>query len=86
MSVFEFCNVSLFNKKANNGFSVFFGHENWDLVLNMMIGIRIAAGRSHLEPRRLVHKYDFLMKEKFSIIPQIHEDKKVGSSSLSDVG
>lgn len=26
----------------NKNISVFFGHENWNLVLNMMIGIRMA--------------------------------------------
>lgn len=53
------------------GLAVHFGHENWNMVLNMMVGIRMSIGRANQEMARPVQDYDFLMKEKFSIIPRI---------------
>lgn len=52
------------------GFAVHFGHPSWNMVLNMMVGIRIAAGRINNEPRRRLEPYDFIMKEKISILPK----------------
>eukprot|EP01054_Gregarina_sp_Poly1_P011196 Gregarina_sp_Poly_1__11195@NODE_916_length_5724_cov_311_910553_g651_i0_p1_GENE_NODE_916_length_5724_cov_311_910553_g651_i0NODE_916_length_5724_cov_311_910553_g651_i0_p1_ORF_typecomplete_len1136_score166_09PIP5K/PF01504_18/0_00028_NODE_916_length_5724_cov_311_910553_g651_i023165414 len=52
------------------GLVVHFGHESWNMVLNMMVGIRLAAARASVEPMRSVEPYDFLMKEKFSILPK----------------
>ena len=51
------------------GLAVHFGHENWNMVLSMMIGIRIAAGR--FEINRPLQGIDFNVKEKFSIVPQL---------------
>ncbi|KYK67601.1 phosphatidylinositol-4-phosphate 5-kinase, partial [Toxoplasma gondii TgCatPRC2] len=34
-----------------------------------MVGIRLAAGRASSEPQRAIERYDFVMKEKFSILP-----------------
>eukprot|EP00917_Polyrhabdina_sp_WS-2016_P010840 GHVP01023803.1.p1 GENE.GHVP01023803.1~~GHVP01023803.1.p1 ORF type:complete len:497 (-),score=61.49 GHVP01023803.1:2516-4006(-) len=52
------------------GFRVYFGHESWNMVLNMMVGIRLAAARSMAEPSRGIEAYDYVMKEKFSILPR----------------
>jgi 1-phosphatidylinositol-4-phosphate 5-kinase len=53
------------------GLAVHFGHENWNLVLSMMIGIRMSCGRSLHEIGRELQPVDFIIKEKFSIIPRI---------------
>jgi len=53
------------------GLAVHFGHEDWNMVLSMMIGIRMAVGRSRMEAGRELQPVDFLMKEKFSIIPRV---------------
>jgi len=54
-----------------NGLAVHFGHENWNMVLSMMIGIRMSVGRSKHEVARELQPVDFIMKEKFSIIPRL---------------
>lgn len=53
------------------GLAVHFGHENWNMVLSMMIGIRMSVGRSSIETARELQPVDFIMKEKFSIIPRL---------------
>eukprot|EP00927_Polykrikos_kofoidii_P058379 TRINITY_DN5285_c0_g2_i2.p1 TRINITY_DN5285_c0_g2~~TRINITY_DN5285_c0_g2_i2.p1 ORF type:complete len:887 (+),score=125.48 TRINITY_DN5285_c0_g2_i2:104-2662(+) len=53
------------------GLAVHFGHENWNMVLSMMIGIRMSVGRSVHEVHRELQPVDFDMKEKFSIIPRL---------------
>lgn len=53
------------------GLAVHFGHENWNMVLSMMIGIRMSVGRSKHEIARELQPVDFVMKEKFSIIPRL---------------
>lgn len=53
------------------GLAVHFGHENWNMVLSMMIGIRMSVGRSRHEVSRELQPVDFIMKEKFSIIPRL---------------
>eukprot|EP00929_Paragymnodinium_shiwhaense_P107555 TRINITY_DN7370_c1_g1_i1.p1 TRINITY_DN7370_c1_g1~~TRINITY_DN7370_c1_g1_i1.p1 ORF type:complete len:1049 (+),score=270.21 TRINITY_DN7370_c1_g1_i1:126-3272(+) len=53
------------------GLAVHFGHENWNMVLSMMIGIRMSVGRSKHEIARELQPVDFIMKEKFSIIPRL---------------
>lgn len=53
------------------GLAVHFGHENWNMVLSMMIGIRMAVGRSGHEMMRELQPVDFIMKEKFSILPRL---------------
>lgn len=53
------------------GLAVHFGHENWNMVLSMMIGIRMSIGRSVHELQREIQPVDFIMKEKFSILPRM---------------
>jgi hypothetical protein len=53
------------------GLAVHFGHENWNMVLSMMIGIRMSVGRSRHEAAREIQPVDFQMKEKFSILPRL---------------
>lgn len=53
------------------GLAVHFGHENWNMVLSMMIGIRMSVGRSEHELQREIQPVDFAMKEKFSILPRM---------------
>lgn len=53
------------------GLAVHFGHENWNMVVSMMIGIRMAVGRVRHEVTRELAPVDFIMKEKFSIIPRL---------------
>merc|ERR1719504_167227 len=53
------------------GLAVHFGHENWNMVLSMMIGIRMSIGRITSEMSRELTPADFIIKEKFSIIPRL---------------
>jgi len=53
------------------GLAVHFGHENWNMVLSMMVGIRMSLGRTKGEIARELQPVDFIMKEKFTIIPRI---------------
>lgn len=64
------------------GLAVHFGHENWNMVLSMMIGIRLAVGRASFEINRPLTSVDFYVKDKFSIVPQLSNilDSKVSSS------
>ncbi|KAL7068914.1 phosphatidylinositol-4-phosphate 5-kinase family protein [Cryptosporidium serpentis] len=62
---------NLVNREMIKGYRVHFGHGSWNTVLNMMIGMRLAMGRIYSEPNRNVAEYDFLMKEKFVIIPRM---------------
>ncbi|CAK0830353.1 unnamed protein product, partial [Prorocentrum cordatum] len=52
------------------GLAVHFGHENWNMVVSMMIGIRLSIGRARGERRREMQPVDFSMKEKFTIAPR----------------
>ncbi|KAF4680354.1 hypothetical protein FOZ60_013669 [Perkinsus olseni] len=63
------------------GLAVHFGHEDWNMVLNMMIGLRISVGRLSQEVDRPVLDADFLMKDKFSIVPRI---ANIFDSKVSD--
>mmetsp|Transcript_3657 Transcript_3657/g.9310 ORF Transcript_3657/g.9310 Transcript_3657/m.9310 type:complete len:805 (+) Transcript_3657:150-2564(+) len=53
------------------GLAVHFGHENWNMVISMMIGIRMSMCRSQQEIARELTPVDFAMKEKFSITPRL---------------
>lgn len=49
--------------------SVFFGHENWNLVLNMMIGLRTSI--KSIEPRNYLEKLndnEFKLKSRYELI------------------
>lgn len=51
--------------------SIYFGHENWNLVLNMMIGIRKAIKSLHpLTDDILITPAHFEVKNHFEIIPK----------------
>ncbi|CDJ59547.1 phosphatidylinositol-4-phosphate 5-kinase, putative [Eimeria maxima] len=51
-----------------------------------MVGIRLAGARAMSEPHRAVEPYDFLMKEKFSVLPKTGMvDKKRRKPSLCAV-
>ncbi|CDI75373.1 phosphatidylinositol-4-phosphate 5-kinase, putative [Eimeria praecox] len=72
--------------KDTKGFVVHFGHESWNMVINIMVGIRLAGARAMSEPHRAVEPYDFLMKEKFSVLPKTGMvDKKRRKPSLCAV-
>eukprot|EP00928_Gymnodinium_smaydae_P043052 TRINITY_DN28932_c0_g1_i1.p1 TRINITY_DN28932_c0_g1~~TRINITY_DN28932_c0_g1_i1.p1 ORF type:complete len:1037 (+),score=211.26 TRINITY_DN28932_c0_g1_i1:24-3113(+) len=53
------------------GLAVHFGHESWNMVLSMMIGIRMSAMHTSQDCKRELMPTDFSMKEKFSIVPQL---------------
>lgn len=59
------------------GLVVHFGHESWNMMLNMMIGIRMAANRASSESLRRIEPYDFIMKEKFSILPKLTAPRNI---------
>eukprot|EP00439_Symbiodinium_sp_Y106_P080125 s1895_g18.t2 len=50
------------------GLAVHFGHENWNMVLSMMIGIRMSVGRSGQELHRELQPVDFIMKDLLSLM------------------
>eukprot|EP00931_Biecheleriopsis_adriatica_P056529 TRINITY_DN33497_c0_g1_i1.p1 TRINITY_DN33497_c0_g1~~TRINITY_DN33497_c0_g1_i1.p1 ORF type:complete len:819 (-),score=162.72 TRINITY_DN33497_c0_g1_i1:30-2486(-) len=63
------------------GLAVHFGHESWNMVLSMMIGIRMSVARCKQEFKRELQPADFIMEEKFTITPRItsvpySDDKK----------
>eukprot|EP00742_Colponemidia_sp_Colp-10_P009217 GILJ01010035.1.p1 GENE.GILJ01010035.1~~GILJ01010035.1.p1 ORF type:complete len:840 (-),score=150.67 GILJ01010035.1:293-2812(-) len=66
------------NPLTRKGLAVYFGHENWNLVVNMMVGIRMAVGRVTSEPARVVIDPDFKMKEKLTLVPRGLEDPSHG--------
>jgi len=72
------------------GLAVHFGHENWNMVLNMMIGLRLAVGRGEMEITRPITIGDFMVKDKFSILPSLtnfldsHLSRKIESMRFVD--
>lgn len=56
---------------ASKGLSVHFGHESWNTVLSMMIGIRMSVARSKHEMHRELQPADFVIQEKFTITPRL---------------
>lgn len=53
------------------GLAVHFGHESWNMVLSMMIGIRMSVYRCQTEILRELQPVDFIMKEKFTLLPRV---------------
>lgn len=49
------------------GSTVFFGHKNWDLVLNVMKGIQLTVSRCFAENRE-VNAIDYAFKEKYTLL------------------
>eukprot|EP00924_Labyrinthula_sp_SR-Ha-C_P009269 maker-scaffold_2-snap-gene-18.7-mRNA-1 protein AED:0.00 eAED:0.00 QI:13/1/1/1/1/1/2/326/828 len=70
-------------KKAKVGKEVYFGHKNWNLVLNVMKGIQMAVGRCVVEPYRPLSMFDFSVKEKYTLIGQKQKKRvrKTGSGN-----
>ena len=59
-------------RPKKSGTYVFFGHQNWNLVLNMMLGIQMAVksvGENHQE--QLTPK-DFKLKYYFELVPRLY--------------
>lgn len=55
--------------------SIYFGHENWNLVLNMMIGIRKAIKSLHpLSDDILLTSAHYEVKHQFEIVPKRTQD------------
>ena len=54
--------------------AVHFTQKNWDMVVNIMMGIRMAVGRVMMEPNRPLCPNDYVMKEKMTIVSPKHED------------
>lgn len=54
---------------SSKGLAVHFAHDSWDLVLNIMMGIRMAVGRVMSEPSRPIGPQDMTMREKMTIVP-----------------
>lgn len=50
------------------GMAVHFTHRNWELVVNIMMGIRKAVGQVMMEPNRPLCQNDYTMKEKMTIV------------------
>lgn len=53
------------------GLAVHFGHESWNMVLSMMVGIRMSVARCKHEMHRELQPLDFIMQEKFTITPRL---------------
>ncbi|KAL8448913.1 hypothetical protein Emed_003483 [Eimeria media] len=49
------------------GAAIYFGHQSWNTAINVMLGMRIAGGRTAIAPERSLKPYDFDLKEKFSL-------------------
>lgn len=69
----------------SKGLIVHFTHEKWDLVVNIMMGIRKAVSNVMAEPNRPLCPDDYIMKEKMTLAPQKSDkdDRRVGVSFLS---
>ena len=65
----------------NKGLAVHFTHESWNMVLNIMMGIRYAIGRVMMEPDRPLCSNDYTMKEKMTIVPHKLSSVTSGGSS-----
>ena len=49
---------------------VFLGNENWNLVLNMMIGIQMAVKSVNTMEKYEVMKKDYGIKQYFELLPR----------------
>jgi hypothetical protein len=52
------------------GIAVHFGHENWNMVISMMIGMRTGVARQRMFFRRPLEPADFRAKEKANVAPR----------------
>lgn len=74
--------LSRFLQPASKGSTVFFGHQNWDLVLNVMKGIQMAVGRSAAEAQRPISTFDFHVKEKYTLVAGHHYTSRKSSEAV----
>ena len=59
---------------ASKGLTVHFTHEKWDLVVNIMMGLRKAVSNVMAEPNRPLCPSDYTMKEKMTVTPPAGKD------------
>ena len=59
---------------ASKGLTVHFTHEKWDLVVNIMMGLRKAVSNVMAEPNRPLCPSDYTMKEKMTVMPPAGKD------------
>lgn len=52
----------------SKGVAVHFTQKSWNMVVNVMMGIRMAVGRVMMEPNRPLCPNDYTMKEKMTIV------------------
>ncbi|CAD8049461.1 unnamed protein product [Paramecium sonneborni] len=62
--------IANINKKRKTALSVQFGHQNWNLVLNMMIGIQMAVKSVNALSDYEVNLKDFKLKYYFELMPK----------------
>ena len=63
---------------ATKGVAIYFGHRSWNMAINVMLGMRIAAGRIAIAPERSLKPYDFDVKEKFQLLSHSsHEETSI---------
>ncbi|CAD8212359.1 unnamed protein product [Paramecium octaurelia] len=62
--------IANINKKRKTALSVQFGHQNWNLVLNMMIGIQMAVKSVNALSDYEVTLKDFKLKYYFELMPK----------------
>eukprot|EP00511_Aplanochytrium_stocchinoi_P010970 CAMPEP_0204873176 /NCGR_PEP_ID=MMETSP1348-20121228/39927_1 /ASSEMBLY_ACC=CAM_ASM_000700 /TAXON_ID=215587 /ORGANISM="Aplanochytrium stocchinoi, Strain GSBS06" /LENGTH=853 /DNA_ID=CAMNT_0052028369 /DNA_START=186 /DNA_END=2747 /DNA_ORIENTATION=+ len=70
---------------ASTGSTVFFGHKNWDLVINVMKGIQMAVGRCSAEAMRPISVFDFGVKEKYTLIAGQKMHKNTRGHTSKDI-
>lgn len=58
----------------SKGVAVHFTQKSWDMVVNVMMGIRMAVGRVMMEPNRPLCPNDYTMKEKMTIVSQKNDN------------
>lgn len=70
--------------KTSEGQMIFFGDDNWNLVLNMMIGIQMAV-RSVRGFQEMIYEEpkDFNLKYYFELIPRRFGDEEYASTIYS---
>lgn len=57
-------------RESKKNLSVHFGHENWNLVQNMMIGIQMAVKSVNAAEDLIINPRDFQLKYYFELLPR----------------
>jgi 1-phosphatidylinositol-4-phosphate 5-kinase len=64
-------------KESKKNLAVHFGHENFNLVLNMMIGIQMSVRTEFAAEDLIINPRDFSLKYYFELVPKrTGQDKK----------